>query len=239
MKMGTLDLPERSRLRWYHTAMTTKSAIQDPTIHEYIVKTMAPEHPVLKDLRDETSRLSDSRMQIGPEQGRLMQVLAHAIGARRYLEIGVFTGYSSLAMALALPADGYVLALDVNAETTALARRYWQSAGVAERIDLRIGPALETLESVRSQGIEPFDMAFIDADKQRVNEYYELALELVRPGGFVLVDNVLWDGAVADPANDDPSTRALRLVSKRAGRDDRVDAALIPICDGLLVALKR
>jgi predicted O-methyltransferase YrrM len=219
--------------------MTTKSAIQDPAIHEYIVKTMAPEHPVLHELREETARLSDSRMQIGPEQGRLMQVLAHAIGARRYLEIGVFTGYSSLAMALALPPDGYVLALDVNEETTAIARRYWRSAGVAERIDLRIGPALETLESVRAQGVEPFDTAFIDADKQRVNEYYELALELVRPGGFVLVDNVLWDGAVADPANDDPNTRALRLVSERAGRDDRVDAALIPICDGLLVALKR
>jgi predicted O-methyltransferase YrrM len=237
--MGTLDLPERSHLRWYHTAMTTKSAIQDPTIHEYIVRTMAPEHPVLRALREETAKLSDSRMQIGPEQGRLMQVLARAIGARRYLEIGVFTGYSSLAIALALPADGYILACDVNEETAAIARRYWQSAGVAQRIDLRIGPALETLESVRAVGIEPFDMAFIDADKQRVNEYYELALELVRPGGFVLVDNVLWDGAVADPSNEDPNTRALRLVSERAGRDDRVDAALVPICDGLLVALKR
>lgn len=237
--MGTLDWAERSRLRWYHTAMTTKSAIQDPTIHQYIVKTMAQEHPVLRRLREETAKLAESRMQIGPEQGRLMQVLARAIGVRRYLEIGVFTGYSALAMALVLPSDGYVLACDVNEETAAIARRFWQSAGVAELIDLRLGPALETLESVRAQGVEPFDMAFIDADKQRVNEYYELALELVHPGGFVLVDNVLWDGAVADPANDDPNTRALRLVSERAGRDDRVDAALVPICDGLLVALKR
>ncbi|HEX4013675.1 MAG TPA: class I SAM-dependent methyltransferase [Candidatus Cybelea sp.] len=219
--------------------MTTKSAIQDSKIHDYIVKTMAPEHPLLRELREETAKLSHSRMQIGPEQGRLMQVLAAAIGARRYLEIGVFTGYSSLAMALALPADGYVLACDVNEETTAVARRYWQSAGVAERIDLRIAPAIETLESVRAQNVEPFDVAFIDADKECVNDYYELALELVRPGGFVLVDNVLWDGAVADPSDQDPSTRALRLVAEQAGRDRRVDAALVPVCDGLLIALKR
>ncbi|HEY2476734.1 MAG TPA: class I SAM-dependent methyltransferase [Candidatus Cybelea sp.] len=218
--------------------MTTKSSIQDPTIHEYIVSTTIHEHPVLRALRDETARLANSRMAIGPEQGRFMQVLAHAIGARRYLEIGVFTGYSSLAMALALPQDGYILACDINVETTAIARRYWQAAGVKERIDLRIAPALETLEAVRTQGIEPFDMAFIDADKRNVNEYYELALELVRSGGFLLVDNVLWDGAVADRSNQDDDTRALRLVSERAALDDRVDAALVPICDGLLVALK-
>ena len=168
-----------------------------------------------------------------------MQLLARAIGARRYLEIGVFTGYSSLAMALALPADGYVLACDVNEETAAIARRYWQSAGVAERIDLRIGPALETLESVRTVAIEPFDMAFIDADKQRVNEYYELALELVRPEDSCSLITCCGTAPSLDPSNEDPNTRALRLVSERAGRDDRVDAALVPICDGLLVALKR
>jgi predicted O-methyltransferase YrrM len=159
-------------------------------------------------LREETLRLPNARMAIGPEQGQLMQLLAHAIGARRYLEIGVFTGYSSLSMALALPADGYVLACDVSEEFTRVARRYWEAAGVAAKIDLRIGPALETLAKLRAQDVEPFDMAFIDADKANVGEYYEKALELVRPGGLILVDNVLWGGAVVDASDEDPDTRA-------------------------------
>ncbi len=168
-----------------------------------------------------------------------MQLLAHAIGARRYLEIGVFTGYSSLAMALALPADGYILACDVSEEYTGVARRYWKAAGVSQKIDLRIAPALETLAQVRSAGIEPFDMAFIDADKANVDAYYESALALVRPGGLILVDNVLWDGAVLDATTDDPDTVALRALNAKAGRDERVDVALVPICDGLLIARKR
>ena len=168
-----------------------------------------------------------------------MQLLAHAIGARRYLEIGVFTGYSSLAMALALPADGYVLACDVSEEYTGMARRYWQAAGVAKKIDLRIAPALETLARVRAEGAAPFDLAFIDADKANVDAYYENALALVRPGGLILVDNVLWDGAVLDQTTEDPDTRALRSLNAKAGRDERVDAALVPICDGLLIARKR
>jgi predicted O-methyltransferase YrrM len=218
--------------------MKAKSSIIDPAIPEYIARTTVREHPALRELREETARHPQWRMQIGPEQGAFMQLLAGAIGARRYLEIGVFTGYSSLAMALALPSDGYVLACDVNEETSAIARRHWQGAGVAQKIDLRIGPALETLASVRAEQAAPFDMAFIDADKQNVVEYYERALELVRKGGLILVDNVLWDGAVADPAVQDPDTKALRLVSEHAGRDERVRAALVPICDGLLIALK-
>lgn len=219
--------------------MTAKSAFVDQAIQEYIIDGVVREHPVLQELREATLRHPHARMAIGPEQGQLMQLLARAIGARRYLEIGVFTGYSSLAMALALPADGYVLACDVSEEFTATARRYWEAAGVAGKIDLRIAPALETLARVRVDRIDPFDMAFIDADKRNVVEYYERALELIRPGGLVLVDNVLWDGAVLDAATLNEDTRALRDVTMKAGRDERVDVALIPVCDGLLIARKR
>ncbi len=218
--------------------MTAKSTFVDPAIQEYIIANVVREHPILQELREETSRHPHARMAIGPEQGSLMQLLARAIGARRYLEIGVFTGYSSLAMALALPENGYILACDVSEEYTTVARRYWKAAGVAGKIDLRIGPALETLAALSEAGVEPFDLAFIDADKANVDAYYEKALELVRPGGFVLVDNVLWDGAVLDPDSSDVQTRALRALSRKAGRDERVDAALVPVCDGLLIALK-
>lgn len=219
--------------------MTAKSAFVDPAIQEYIIATTVREHSALRDLREETARLTEARMQIGPEQGQLMQLLARTIGARRYLEIGVFTGYSSLAVALALPQDGYVLACDVSDEWTAIARRYWRKAGVEQKIDLRLAPALETLSAVASQGVEPFDMAFIDADKTNAMEYYERALALVRPGGLILADNVLWDGAVIDPSDNDASTLALRNLNLRAGRDERVDVALVPVCDGLLIARKR
>jgi len=219
--------------------MTAKSTFIDPAIQEYIAATVVREHPQLRELREETSRHPYGRMAIGPEQGLLMQLLAHAIGARRYLEIGVFTGYSSLAMALALPAGGYVLACDVSEEFTGVARRYWEAAGVSKKIDLRIGPALETLARLNEQRVEPFDLAFIDADKSNVDAYYESALALIRPGGLVLVDNVLWNGAVLDASTNDPETRALRALNAKAARDDRVDVALVPICDGLLIARKR
>jgi predicted O-methyltransferase YrrM len=220
--------------------MTGKSAFIDPGIQEYIITgSTVGEHAALRELREETARRPNALMQIGPEQGRLMQLLAHAIGARRYLEIGVFTGYSSLAMALALPDDGYILACDVSDEFTSVARRYWNAAGVAQKIDLRLAPALETLDRVCAEKIEPFDMAFIDADKERVREYFERALELVRPGGLILVDNVLWDGAVIDPSNQDDSTLALRRLNEEAPRDPRVETALIPVCDGILIALRK
>jgi predicted O-methyltransferase YrrM len=219
--------------------MTAKSTFIDPAIQEYIIATTVREHPVLRALREETSRQPNARMAIGPEQGQLMQLLSYSIGARRYLEIGVFTGYSSLAMALALPADGYVLACDVSDEYTSIARRYWESAHVAGKIDLRIAPALQTLALLQKQRVEPFDMAFIDADKVNVGAYYDAALELTRPGGLVLVDNVLWDGAVLDSSAADAQTQALRALNLKAGRDERVDVALVPICDGLLVARKR
>ncbi|MBV9717897.1 MAG: class I SAM-dependent methyltransferase [Candidatus Eremiobacteraeota bacterium] len=219
--------------------MTAKSTFLDPAISEYIVKTVVREHPVLRELREVTSRRPNARMAIGPEQGEFMQLLARTIGARRYLEIGVFTGYSSLAMALALPSDGYVLACDVSEEYTKIARHYWEAAGVAHKIDLRIAPALETLASLSGTEIEKFDIAFIDADKVNVDAYYERALELVRIGGLVIIDNVLWDGAVLDPATGDPETQALQAMNAKAGRDPRVDVALVPVCDGILVARKR
>jgi predicted O-methyltransferase YrrM len=219
--------------------MTAKSSFVDPAIQEYIIENVVREDPRLRALREETARRPNARMAIGPEQGQFMQLLARAIGARRYLEIGVFTGYSSLAMALALPADGRIVACDVSEEFTGVARRHWDAAGVAQKIDLRIAPALETLELLRAQNVEPFDVAFIDADKANVGAYYEAALELVRPGGFVLVDNVLWDGAVLEAEAADEATQALRALNVKAGRDERVDVALVPICDGLLIARKR
>jgi len=219
--------------------MTAKSTFIDPAIQEYIIATVVRENPVLRRLREETARHPHARMAIGPEQGELMQLLAHTIVARRYLEIGVFTGYSSLAMALALPDDGYILACDVSEEYTAIARRSWNEAGVAGKIDLRIAPALQTLAQIRVEGVEPFDMAFIDADKSNVGEYYEAALTVVRPGGLILVDNVLWDGAVLDESTTDRDTQALRSLNAKAGRDERVDVALVPVCDGLLIARKR
>ncbi|MBV8531323.1 MAG: class I SAM-dependent methyltransferase [Candidatus Eremiobacteraeota bacterium] len=219
--------------------MTAKSTFVDPAIQRYIIANAVREDPLLRELREETARHPQSRMAIGPDQGQLMQLLARTIGARRYLEIGVFTGYSSLAMALALPPDGRIIACDVNEDFTSIARRYWDAAGVARKIDLRIAPALETLARLHAEDAAPFDMAFIDADKQNVDKYYEHSLALVRAGGLILVDNVLWDGAVLDEATDDPDTRALREISRKAGNDARVDVALLPVCDGLLIARKR
>jgi len=219
--------------------MTGKSTFVDPAIQTYIVDSVVREQPILRELRKETSSHPEARMAIGPEQGQFMQLLARTLGARRYLEVGVFTGYSSLAMALALPENGYVLACDVNEAFTAIARRYWERAGVSGKIDLRIAPALDTLAQAVAKRVEPFDMAFIDADKRNVDRYYERCLELVRPGGLILIDNVLWNGAVVDPAATDAETRALRDIAKKAGRDERVDVALVPVCDGILIARKR
>jgi len=219
--------------------MSLKSEFIDPAIAQYIDATTVREHPVLHELREETAHLPMAQMEIGADQGQLMALLARTIGARRYLEIGVFTGYSALAVALALPDDGYVLALDVSDEWTSVARRYWERAKVAHKIDLRLAPALETLDAIRAAKPEPFDMAFIDADKANTAEYFERCLALVRSGGLILVDNVLRGGAVIDPGNDEPETKILRRLNERAPNDDRIDAVLLPICDGILVARKR
>jgi predicted O-methyltransferase YrrM len=219
--------------------MYLKSEFIDPAIAQYIDATTVREHPVLRALREETSHLPMAQMEIGADQGQLMALLARTIGARRYLEIGVFTGYSALAVALALPADGYVLALDVSDEWTSVARRYWERAKVQQKIDLRLAPALETLDAIRAERPQPFDMAFIDADKANTEMYFERCLELVRPGGLILVDNVLRGGAVIDPEDNQPETQVLRKLNERAPNDERIDAVLLPICDGILLARKR
>jgi len=220
--------------------MTGKSAFIDPSIQEYVAaEHTVREHPVLRDLRAETSHRPNAMMEIGPDQGAFMQLLARSIGARRYLEIGVFTGYSALAVALALPSDGRIVACDVSEEYTEVARRFWELAGVAGKIELRLAPALETLEWLIAESAEPFDMAFIDADKENVDRYFEDCLKLVRPGGLVLVDNVLWNGAVVNEEITDADTRALRGLNAKLARDERVDVALLTVCDGILVARKR
>lgn len=219
--------------------MTGKSSFIDPAVQGYIIANTVREHPLLAELRLETSQRSNAGMEIGPEQGALMQLLARVIGARRYLEVGVFTGYSSLAMALALPDDGRIVACDVSEEYTAVARRYWERAGVARKIDLRLGPAVATLGNMIAEGAAPFDMAFIDADKANVDAYYEAALELVRSGGLILVDNVLWGGLVLHPPPGDDDTAALHALNLKAGRDERIDLSLIATCDGILIARKR
>ncbi len=212
----------------------------DDRLYDYLLGVSLREPEVLARLRAETAELSGAIMQIAPEQGQFMRLLAELIGARRAIEVGVFTGYSSLSVALAMPADGRLVACDVSEEWTAIARRYWAEAGVAERIDLRIAPAIETLDDLIAAGeTETFDLAFIDAEKSEYADYYERILALLRPGGLLLVDNVLWSGKVADPAVDDASTRALRAFNAMLHRDERVSLSLLPIADGVTLARKR
>jgi len=201
-------------------------------VHELGVR----EHPALAALRRETAELPESNMQIGPDQGALMAMLVRLIGARRVLEIGTFTGYSSTAMALALPPDGRMLCCDVSREWTDIARRAWADAGVAERIELRLGPAAETLATLDDDG---FDLAFIDADKPGYDAYYEGCLRVVRPGGLILIDNVLWSGRVADPSEDDETVRIMRALNAKIAVDERVDHVLLPLGDGLTLARRR
>lgn len=209
-------------------------------LQQYIADHSLREPSVLAQLRIETSRLAHAGMQIGPGQGQFMALLAQLVGARRCLEIGVFTGYSSLAVALALPDDGKIVACDVNEEWTSIARRYWTLAGVDHKIDLRLRRATRTLDELIAAGESgSYDYAFIDADKPAYDTYYERVLTLLRPGGLVLIDNVLWSGRVADPAIDDADTQALRDLNAKVHRDERVDASLLGIGDGLLLARKR
>ena len=219
--------------------MTARSAFLDERIQRYIVEKTVEEHPVLAALRAETAPMPMAGMQIGADQGRFMQFLAQTIGARRYVEVGVFTGYSALAIALALPKDGYILACDISEEYTAIARRYWREAGVKHTIDLHLAPALETLDRAVESEPGSYDLAFIDADKANVDNYYERCLKLLRVGGIIMVDNTLWDGKVADDAVDDEDTRALRALNLKVTRDPRVDAVLLSVGDGLLLARKR
>jgi caffeoyl-CoA O-methyltransferase len=198
------------------------------------------ESAVLKQLREETARDPMARMQIAPEQGQLIALLVRLMEVRRALEVGVFTGYSALSVALALPPDGYLLACDLSEQWTATARRYWRRAGVENKIDLRLAPALETLDKLLEQGAEgSFDFAFIDADKVNYQAYLERSLALVRPNGVIAVDNTLWNGSVIVPEDESADTVAIRAFNRQLQADDRVDISLVPIGDGLTLARKR
>ncbi len=221
--------------------MSPRSIELTDRVYKYLLDHSLRESPVLARLRAETETMEFAGMQIGPEQGQFMALLVELIRARRTLEIGTFTGYSALAVALALPADGCVIACDISEVFTSVGRRYWAEAGVADRIDLRLGPAVETLDALLSEGgaAGSFDFAFIDADKINYGHYYERCLSLLRPGGLIAVDNVLWNGSVADPSKIDGDTRAIRALNEKMHRDTRVSISLVPIGDGLMLARKR
>jgi predicted O-methyltransferase YrrM len=209
-------------------------------IQDYISDVTLREPDILARLRAETDPLPFSGMQISPLQGQFMALLVQAIGAQRCLEVGTFTGYSSLVVALALPADGKIIACDVSAEWTAIARRYWEEAGVAAKIELRLAPALQTLDKLLADGQDgTFDFAFIDADKKNYDGYYERALKLLRPAGVIAIDNVLWGGSVLDPRKRDADTAAIKALNRKLRDDMRVSLSMLPIGDGLTLACKR
>ncbi len=215
-----------------------KSFHLGPEIHQYLVAHGTPPDAIQQELIEETRKLGGiSLMQIAPEQGAFMTLLARVTAARRVIEVGTFTGYSTLCLARGLPAEGRVIACDVSQEWTAIAKRYWEKAGVAEKIDLRIGPAAQTLSALPEE--EGFDLAFIDADKPSYPVYYELILARLRSGGLILVDNVLWMGQVVNPAATDPQTQAIRSFNDAVARDPRVDCVMLPISDGLTLLRKR
>jgi len=220
--------------------MTPKAIGLAPSLHDYLLSVSLREPEVLRALRAETAQHPRRVMQVAPDQGQFLGFLTQLIGAKKALEIGVFTGYSSLSVALALPPEGRLVACDVSEEYTAIARRYWEKAGVAEKVDLRIAPALETLDRLIAEGESgSFDFAFIDADKENYLNYFERSLQLLRPGGLMAVDNVLWSGSVADPSNQESSTQALRQFNEALHQDERVSLTMLPIADGVTLAMKR
>lgn len=220
--------------------MSVRTLPLDDRLYDYLLEHSLREPDSLAKLRAETASHPKVNMQIAPEQGQFMQMLVRLLGARRAIEVGVFTGYSSLAVALALPADGRLLALDVSEEYTSIARRHWEAAGVTTRIELVLASASETLDARLAAGeAGRYDFAFIDADKQGYLGYYERLMKLVRPGGLIVVDNTLWGGDVADPANRDPDTVALREFNDFLLADTRIELSLVPIGDGLTLARRR
>ena len=206
-------------------------------LNDYVVEAHAAEHPVLASLRESTGRMRNAGMQIAPEQGHFLAFLIKLMGARRTLEVGTFTGYSALATALALPEDGTMVACDVSEEWTVIAREHWNKAGVADKIDLRIGPALETLAALLEDGQgDSFDFAFIDADKPEYDGYYEACLRLVRVGGLIVFDNMLQAGHIVDPSWSEPGVESIRALNAKLVVDDRIDAVLLPVGDGMTLA---
>jgi predicted O-methyltransferase YrrM len=216
--------------------MSTRTLTLTDELVGYVRRVGVREDPVLARLREKTAELPESQMQIAPEQGAFMALLVRLIGARRILEIGTFTGYSSTVMAMALPPDGEMTCLDVSREWTDVARRSWSDAGVADRVDLRIGPAVDTLAELAD---DAYDLAFIDADKTSYDAYYEGCLRVVRPNGLILIDNVLQGGRVADASADDDAVLAVRALNEKIAADQRVDHVLLPVADGLTLARVR
>ena len=218
--------------------MSNKTICITEELYEYMLSVSLREPDILRELRRETARYENANMQIAPEQGQFMALLVKILGAKYTLDIGVYTGYSSLCIGLALPSDGRVIACDINRQWTDIARRYWQDAGVADKIELHLAPAERTLESLLAQGQERFDFAFIDADKINYDSYYESCLQLIRPGGLIAIDNVLWSGSVADTADHDADTVAIRDLNDKIHKDHRVAMSLVPIADGLTLIRK-
>jgi len=220
--------------------MSSRNAYIADEIYGYILDNSLREPPILEKLRRQTQEMPEGMMQISPDQGQFMGLVVRLTGARRVVEVGTFTGYSSTVMALALPADGHLVACDESAEYTDIAARYWREAGVADRIELRLGPAVGSLDALLTEGAAgSFDIAFIDADKVNYAAYYERCLELLRPGGLVMIDNVLWGGRTANAEVDDESTAAIRALNAAIHRDERVDCSLLSVGDGLTLACKR
>ena len=219
--------------------MANRTLTLDDTLQAYLVAHSVREIPAQSELREATRTHPHAGMQIGPEQGQLMALLVRLTGARRCIEVGVFTGYSALTVALALPADGYLLACDVSDAYTRVGRPFWEAAGIAGKIDLRLGPAIGTLDACIAAGeAGRYDFAFIDADKSSYDAYYERCLQLLRPSGLIAIDNVLWGGSVARPSTD-TDTRALQDLNDKLHRDERIDIAMLPVGDGLTLARKR
>lgn len=220
--------------------MSRRTTPLTEALHAYLLEVSLREPEVLRRLRDETATLEKAHMQISPEQGQFLGLLVELLGAGRILEVGTFTGYSALVMALAMPDEGTLVACDLNEEWTAIARRYWEEAGVGDRIDLRIAPAEETLADLVASGAAgQFDLAFLDADKRGLDGYYERSLELLRTGGLIAVDNTLWHGRVADPSDREAATEAIRSFNRKVRDDERVSLSLVPIGDGVTLARKR
>lgn len=220
--------------------MSNRSIGIGEELHRYLLDVSLRETPLLAELRSETASLAERNMQIAPEQGQFMAMIARMIGARRYLEVGTFTGYSALALALAMPEDAQVIACDISREWTDIARRYWQRAGVGERIRLELAPAVETLDRLIEEGeTDRFDLAFIDADKTGYIDYFERCLKLIRSGGLIMVDNTLWGGKVIDPSARDIDTEAIRAFNRHVHDHPAVELSLVPIGDGLTLLRKR
>jgi predicted O-methyltransferase YrrM len=220
--------------------MSNQSIGLSDELHDYLLSVSLREPEVMQRLRTETAEHPKSQMQIAPEQAQFLEFLVRLIGARRTLEIGVFTGYSALAVARELPSTGTLVACDVSEEYTEVARRYWKEAGVADRIDLRIAPAAETLSRLLDEGqAGTFDFSFIDADKESYDTYYERSLELLRPGGVIVLDNMFRSGRVTDPDVEDESVQAIQRLNEKIRDDERVDLSMLPLADGVTLAMKR